>query len=248
MGERTVSVSYYSDLLCVWAYVAQVRLDELRRQFGGRVIIDHRFVSIFGDTASRIGGRWSDRGGFEGYARHVHEVAGDFDHVELHDQVWLRNAPAGSYAAHAFVRAVALAVADGAIEEIATQRADGAHGAAATTAAALPRRPLVEELTWQLRLAFFRDLKDIARSDVQLTVAESMGLPPAVILERIEDGRAQAALAADHESAAEKQISGSPTFLMNHGRQKLYGNVGYRVVEANVEELLHEPEEGASWC
>ncbi len=36
---------------------------------------------------------------------------------------------------------------------------------------------------------------------------------------------------------------------MNHGRQKLFGNVGYRLLEANVEELLRgaSPSE-ASWC
>jgi len=33
------------------------------------------------------------------------------------------------------------------------------------------------------------------------------------------------------------------------GHQLLYGNVGYRLIEANVRELLHNPEAGeASWC
>jgi predicted DsbA family dithiol-disulfide isomerase len=230
MGERSVAVTYFSDLLCVWAYVAQVRLDELRRRFGARVSIDHRFVSIFGDTATRIGARWSDRGGFEGYADHVREVVGGFEHVEVHPDVWRRDAPAGSYAPHVFVRAAALALDDGELED--------PQGA----------RPLTEELAWRLRLAFFRDLRNVAREDVQLEVAESIGLAREAILDRIRDGRAHAALAADHEAAAGKEIAGSPTFLMNDGRQKLYGNVGYRVIEANVEELLRDARDGASWC
>ena len=41
----------------------------------------------------------------------------------------------------------------------------------------------------------------------------------------------------------------SPTFIMNEGRQKLFGNVGYRGLEANVGELLRSaPEDEASWC
>jgi len=36
--------------------------------------------------------------------------------------------------------------------------------------------------------------------------------------------------------------------LLNEGRQKLYGNVGYRIIEANVQEILHQPGNQASWC
>ena len=36
--------------------------------------------------------------------------------------------------------------------------------------------------------------------------------------------------------------------LINEGRQKLYGNVGYRVIEANIEELLTDNTDRASWC
>jgi hypothetical protein len=35
---------------------------------------------------------------------------------------------------------------------------------------------------------------------------------------------------------------------MNQGRQILYGHVGYRVLNANIEELLSHPENKASWC
>jgi predicted DsbA family dithiol-disulfide isomerase len=44
-------------------------------------------------------------------------------------------------------------------------------------------------------------------------------------------------------------ITGSPTIVLNEGRQKLYGNVGYGVIEANIKELLKSPDAGAaSWC
>jgi hypothetical protein len=44
-------------------------------------------------------------------------------------------------------------------------------------------------------------------------------------------------------------VKGSPTMILNQGRQKLFGNVGYRIIEANIQELLREPNpDQASWC
>jgi predicted DsbA family dithiol-disulfide isomerase len=222
VSSSKVVVSYYSDLLCIWAYVAQIRVDELVRNFGDDVKIALRFVPIFGNTAERIGHRWQDRGGFAGYSKHVREVAARFDHVDLHPEIWTRNAPASSFGVHLFLRAAALATDNGG--------------------------KIVEQLSWRLRLAFFRDLRDIARLDTQQDIARELRLPLDAIRERTEDGSAFAALAADHESAMQHGIGGSPTFLFNDGRQKLYGNVGYRIIEANIEELLRDNTNRASWC
>jgi hypothetical protein len=52
----------------------------------------------------------------------------------------------------------------------------------------------------------------------------------------------------DIELRDEYKIEGSPTYYLNQGRQKLYGNVGYRVVSANLRELLERPGHQASWC
>ena len=57
-----------------------------------------------------------------------------------------------------------------------------------------------------------------------------------------------AALMHDYQLAREYQIKGSPTFVMNEGRQVLFGNVGYRVLRTNIEELLNKPASEASWC
>ena len=44
-------------------------------------------------------------------------------------------------------------------------------------------------------------------------------------------------------------IEGSPSFVVNDGRQKLYGDVGFRIIEANMQELLRVPGgDQASWC
>ncbi len=62
--------------------------------------------------------------------------------------------------------------------------------------------------------------------------------------ERIDDGSAYAALTDDYQERERLGVSGSPTFVLNEGRQRLYGNVGYRVIEANVQELLHDARAG----
>ncbi|MEJ2378395.1 MAG: hypothetical protein P8Y71_24425 [Pseudolabrys sp.] len=72
---------------------------------------------------------------------------------------------------------------------------------------------------------------------------------PTAVAAEIDNGAAFAALAADIQERDRLRIEGSPTFVLNQGRQKLYGNVGYRVIEANIRELLRTPSVGEmSWC
>jgi predicted DsbA family dithiol-disulfide isomerase len=49
-----VEIKYFSDILCVWAYISQVRIDAIKEKFGDGVRIEHRFCSVFGDTAAKI--------------------------------------------------------------------------------------------------------------------------------------------------------------------------------------------------
>jgi predicted DsbA family dithiol-disulfide isomerase len=61
-------------------------------------------------------------------------------------------------------------------------------------------------------------------------------------------GDKNAALSRDFELAKEHNVTVSPTLIFNEGRQRLNGNVGYRVIEANIRELLHNPPDEQSWC
>ena len=79
-------------------------------------------------------------------------------------------------------------------------------------------------------------------------MADQVGLPRVLIEEQLTNGEAMAALCSDLELRDTHRLEGSPTYLLNSGRQKLYGNVGYRIIEANVLELLEQPQGQASWC
>jgi predicted DsbA family dithiol-disulfide isomerase len=100
----------------------------------------------------------------------------------------------------------------------------------------------------QLRRAFFIEGTDISKLETLYQLAHSHGYSVDELRSVVEDGRAIAALLGDNKRANDRRVQGSPTWLLNSGRQVLYGNVGYRVLQANVEELLHRPAHQASWC
>ncbi len=79
-----LALTYYTDVLCVWAYISQARVDEVATRFSDEVSIDYRFCSVFGDTAHKIGTGWAARGGYAGFANHLREAVSEFDHIKLH--------------------------------------------------------------------------------------------------------------------------------------------------------------------
>ncbi len=227
-----ITIDYFSDLLCVWAYGGQVRLDELQREFGEQILVRQRFVTLFGDTATRIGEGWRDKGGFDGFGRHMHEVCEQWPHTRLHGDVWTRCRPSSCVTAHAFVKAVAACL--GGDDDAAQTRDAGT---------------VVDALIADLRRAFFEQGLDISRLDVLLEHIPD-GVSADAVRQRIDDGGAYAALHRDSELMKTYGVLGSPTYVFNEGRQLLYGNVGYRIIESNVRELLARPPEGGepSWC
>lgn len=220
-----VTIQYFSDVLCVWAYVSQRRIDELQATFGDRVCVDAHFVSVFGDAHGKLERGWSERGGAAGYSAHVREVCARMGRPDVHDECWMKHTPRSSMAAHLYLAAVRVAEVDGALEPGSFDRA-----------------------TRRLRTAFFEEARNVADHAEQRRIVESLGLSPDVIEERIESGAAHASLSRDFDLVKNNGIAMSPTLLFNEGRQRLNGNVGYRVIEANVRELLENAQIPASWC
>jgi len=226
-----VEITYFSDVLCIWAYASQARIDAVKKKFGGAIGIEHRFCSVFGDTAQKITSTWDDRGGYDAFNLHLRQVAERFPHIEVHPEIWLKTRPPTSVSTHLFMKAVQLWE-----HESGIARADsgGSH---------------FDDALWALRCAFFRDCRDIARWDVQCEIAEAGGVDIVAVEQYIHSGSAFANLAADYQSADKMRIEGSPSFVLNEGRQKLYGNIGFRLMEANIQELLRSPRtDEASWC
>ena len=220
-----VRIAYYSDLLCVWAYVAQVRIDELLQNFPGRVELEYRYFHVFGNVQGKMDSAWKARGGIEAYSHHVRSVVDQFGHVALHPQVWVRDTPKSSMPGHLMLCAVRL------LESAGT----AAPGSLARVA-------------WASRLAFFQDGLDLSSQSVLARIGEQSGLPMGDVERMLGSGAAHAALAEDLELARQHTIQASPTLLFNEGRQRLTGNVGYRIIEANIRELLENVPGQLTWC
>lgn len=214
------TLTYYSDVLCVWAHIAQARVDETAERYSESVCIEYRFCSVFGDTAHTIGKGWAQKGSYAGFGRHLHKAVSNFDHIKLHPEIWQYNQPASSTPAHLLLKAV--------------QRVDEHQCRAVLT---------------KLRSDFFEQSLDISKWPVLKDSLEAVGVSVDDVREVIDSGIAYADLEADRRDQQAFMVQGSPTFILNEGRQKLYGNVGFGIIEANINELLRSPVAGAaSWC
>ena len=222
----TVKIEYFTDVLCVWAYLAQIRMDELKAEFSDQVDFEYRFVPIFGAAKSSIEKNWQGRGGVAGYNRKLQSMAEDWPHITLSPGVWTSVAPASSISPHLYLKAIQLLTSDD-----------------------RSARESWEHAIWCYRKAFFEEARDISKRQVQDDIAGSLGLSLEGIHALIDNGEAYAALEIDRLAAEEYKVPGSPTLVLNEGRQLLYGNVGYRIIKANVRELLDHPDDGyAAWC
>jgi len=219
-SDQPITIDYYSDVLCVWAWVAQRRVDELNAQMQGAVALRYHCVDVFGDVTGKIASNWAERGGYDGFAQHVADALSEYSDFTLHPDVWTRVRPASSANAHLVIKAAELSA--------------GTQAGAA--------------LALAIRQAFFGHADDIAQLPVLGSIASNTGLDWPELQAHIDSGAAMAALMADYQGARLVGIKGSPSYVLDGGRQVLFGNVGYRVIRANVEELLNRPTDSASWC
>lgn len=223
MSTSKVIISHFSDVLCIWAYVSQIRLKQLIKTFDSEIEFEYHFLSIFGNTSQKFEKSWQGRGLNQGYHEHVAGIVEKYEHIRLHPNTWREDYPLSSMGCHIFLKALQLY-----LKEDKTTFAELAH---------------------QLRKRFFEDGQNIALRSVQMELAEQYQIPRAALENLMNDGAALAELASDHELAQLHQVTGSPTLVFNGGRQKLYGNVGYLLIEANIKEFLHtRPDKQASWC
>jgi len=218
--SSSLEVDYYSDVLCVWAWIAQRRIEEIQENWGDAVHMRFRFVNVFGDAINHINKKWSDRGGAAGFAEHVRESAAPYETAPVSPGVWRDVQPCTSATAHLVLKAA----------ELTTTAEDA------------------EKLALLVRSSFFVEALDIGNLKTVLEIASRAGFDKTVLMSAVESGQAQAALMADYERSQELNIQGSPSWALNNGRQVLYGNVGYRILNANIAELVKNPAQEASWC
>ena len=227
----TAQIDHFSDILCVWAYASQSNFDRLTAEFGDRITINIHFCSVFPDTWTKIASQWTDRGGFDGYANHVQGIAGKFENLPIHGDTWAKTRPRSSASPHLFIKAVELIEQEGFISK----------------APVAERQSILAAR--ELRSAFFTRAEDVSDWDVQREIAGLLHVDFDNILNKFKTGEAIARLTKDYHLAQLHGIEGSPTYVINEGRQKLFGNVSYGVIAANVHEMLaSQGVDAASLC
>jgi predicted DsbA family dithiol-disulfide isomerase len=220
MDNEPLVVDYFSDILCVWAWIAERRIEELNRHFKSKIEIRYQYIDLFGDTVNRIKTQWIDKGMYEGFSKHVAEAAAPYESAPVNSKVWHITRPTTSANAHMVLKAIEL-----------TRNKQAAI-----------------EFADVLRKSFFIEANDISKIEILFRLLKQEGINTEKIKKTLNNGTALAALMSDYQKAHEYDIKGSPSFVMNNGRQSLFGNVGYRVLQANIEELLKSSSTQASWC
>lgn len=220
MKNKAIEIEYYSDILCIWAWVAQRRIDELNKRLGDKVFIKHHYVDIFGDVPSKMEKSWKERGGYLGYAEHVQQSVLRFEGVRVNPKIWLETRPKTSANVHLVLKAI----------ELLYGQAQQVH------------------MAFKFRKYFFVEAFDLGNMNVLLSLVEKEGLKIDKIKQVLDDGSAIALLMNDYQMSKDQNIKGSPSYVMDGGRQTLYGNVSFQILFANIEELLKTSNDSASWC
>lgn len=218
--SKPLIIDYYSDILCIWGWIAQRRLDELNKTLGAKIELKHHYIDVFGDAVNKIPTQWHDRGGYQGFSDHVIESAAAYDYAKVNHDIWSKIRPTSSANPHLFLKAIELSYSK--------------------------KKSVAHEL--HFKKAFFVEAQDISNMDVLFTLIEKSGLDSKKINAAIVNGIAMAALMQDYQQAKQLNLKGSPSYVIDNGRQILFGNVGYRVLLANVEALLNKHDSDASWC
>ncbi len=219
MNEPLI-IDYYSDILCVWAWIAQRRIAELNRELENKIKLRYYYVDVFGDVLTKINTQWKQKGGYEGFSEHIQKSASVFKDVSINSKIWAEVRPATSANAHLVLKSVEINY--GKNKSI--------------------------DMALKFRTSFFVDALDIGNLEVLSGLVKAVGLNQDLINTSINDGSAIAALMHDYHKSKQQSVKGSPSYVIDGGRQILYGNVGYRVLLANIEELLKRPSDEASWC
>lgn len=218
--NKPLIIDYYTDLLCVWAWIAQRRIDQLNQKLEHKIELQYHYVDVFGDVPTKIESQWKHKNGYVGFAEHVQKSASVFEHAYINPKIWSEVRPRTSANAHLMLKAV----------EITYDKSTSI------------------DMALKFRTAFFKDALDIGNLEILFGLIKTNGLNQNLINTSIQDGSAMSVLMNDYRKSNQQGIKGSPSYVINDGRQTLYGNVGYRVLLANLEELLKNPADEASWC
>ena len=172
--DEPLDIDYYTDILCVWAWIAQRRIDELNQKLQNKIKLHYYYVDIFGDVPTKIDTQWKLKGGYVGFSDHVRKSASAFEDAPINSRIWTEVRPLTSANAHLVLKAVEII-----------------YDANKST-----------EMALKFREAFFMDAEDIGNLEVLYSLVKANGLDQDAIHTSIQDGSAMAALIYDYQKSS----------------------------------------------
>lgn len=204
--SKPIKIEYFTDVLCVWAWVSQQRIERLEKLFGEQISFQFRYLDVFGDTQQKMQNQWAERGHYQGFAEHVKNSASCEPNAIINPKIWQEIQPTTSTTAHLILKAIELAY-----------HADKSS-----------------EMALVFRKAFYIDALDISQLSILMQLVSEHGLETTLVQKFVENGQAIAALMTDYQYAKQQSLKGSPTFIIDNSRQVLFGNVSDKVLQANI--------------
>jgi predicted DsbA family dithiol-disulfide isomerase len=208
--NKPIIVEYFTDVLCVWAWVSQQRIECLQQALGDKVELKFRYLDVFGDTQKKIQNQWAERGLYQGFAEHVKNSASCEHKATINPKIWSHVQPTTSTNAHLILKAVELAYSSEKSNEMAAV----------------------------IRKAFYIDAVDISDIRTLFQILVAQGLEKEKLQTYLDNGKAIATLMTDYQEAKQQSLKGSPTYIIDNGRQVLFGNVSYLILLANIKEHI----------
>ena len=199
--KKTIKIDYYTDVLCIWAWIVQERIIKLYKKFGKNIEIHYHYINIFGKITSKSGEEWGER---------VLEVASKFENIQVNEKLRLELKPTTSANAHLILKAVEL----------------------------ISSKQKFLDFDLIIRKAFFKDAIDISDLSSLIKLANDHNINNSDLNKVINSGQAIAELMIDYKNEKKLNIKGSPTWILDNGRQVLYGNVSFPILEANILYLI----------
>lgn len=145
---------------------------------------------MFGDVPTKMETQWKEKGGYDGFAEHVHKSSSIREDAPTNSKIWTDVRPTNSSNAHLVLKAVEIA-----------------YDKNKSIAMAL-----------KFRSAFFIDALDIGNLKILCDLVKSSGLDRNKINSSIHDGLAITALMRDYQKSKQLKIKGSPSYVINGGR------------------------------
>jgi predicted DsbA family dithiol-disulfide isomerase len=210
--NKPIIVEYFTDVLCVWAWVSQQRIERLQQELGDKVELKFRYLDIFGDTQKKMQTQWADRGLYQGFAEHVKSSASCEPKAFINPKIWSQVKPTTSTNAHLILKAIELAYSAEKSSEVAAI----------------------------IRQAFYIDAIDISNLKMLIQLLVEQKLDIELIETYLDNGQAIATLMTDYQYAKQQSLKGSPTYIIDNGRQVLFGNVSYPILLANINAHINE--------